>query len=329
MPEDIAYEMYKRAVGVCQALYDPSEIVYGVNQQGFFDFKHDISGLLQEVGMELRSGREEGGPGKQWVILVNNDPNDVALQASDLTPLEIAYYREVIQAIMSSYPANSIGSTRALRLTTTLKANMTRLAAEALLGSLTSRGWLAKSKRGRYSLAPRAMMELETYLRQEFEEWVHKCRKCEGMILSGVVCNHGNCDTHLHEYCYDLLRRSARNACPTCTTSFADHPPRPVGEGAVPRIEDDWQGGGNGKKRKRASRGGQSAAQEDEEQSEGEEEEGGVPDSMDGVGEGKENWASSRSRVARGTVIPETQLEDDDGEEDEDHETKPLARRRR
>ena len=47
---------------------------------------------------------------------------------------------------MSSYPANSIGSTRALRLTTTLKANMTRLAAEALLGSLTSRGWLAKSK---------------------------------------------------------------------------------------------------------------------------------------------------------------------------------------
>ena len=153
-------------------------------------------------------------------------------------------------------------------------------------------------------------------------------------------------DTHLHEYCYDLLRRSARNACPTCTTSFADHPPRPVGEGAVPRIEDDWQGGGNGKKRKRASRGGQSAAQEDEEQSEGEEEEGGVPDSMDGVGEGKvnstryavdweayyggqENWASSRSRVARGTVIPETQLEDDDGEEDEDHETKPLARRRR
>ena len=27
---------------------------------------------------------------------VNNDPNDVALQASDLTPLEIAYYREVV-----------------------------------------------------------------------------------------------------------------------------------------------------------------------------------------------------------------------------------------
>lgn len=27
-------------------------------------------------------------------------------------------------------------------------------------------------------------MELETYLNQEFEDFVQKCRKCEGMVLT-------------------------------------------------------------------------------------------------------------------------------------------------
>ncbi len=54
--------------------------------------------------------------------------------------------RPQIQAIMTSYPANSIGSTHALRLRSELQGNMAGLTAQALLGSLTSRGWLAKSK---------------------------------------------------------------------------------------------------------------------------------------------------------------------------------------
>ena len=47
---------------------------------------------------------------------------------------------------MQSYPANSIGSTHALRITNDLSGTMTRVAAEAMLNSLVSRGWLGRSK---------------------------------------------------------------------------------------------------------------------------------------------------------------------------------------
>lgn len=95
-------------------------------------------------------------------------------------------------------------------------------------------------------------------------------------------------EAHLHHYCYDTLRHSNRNACPVCKESFADRPPKAVGEDAVPRAEDEWRGGGAGK-RKRASKGCQSAANGDEEVDKDEledEEADGVEDSVQNVGAG-------------------------------------------
>ncbi len=97
-------------------------------QVGLTEFIHEISNLLEEVGMEVKLGKEETGKGRGWVVLVrlyqpyltsslgvfrlltkwvtvlstaqvNNDPNDVALYATDLTPVEIAYYREVVRPV--------------------------------------------------------------------------------------------------------------------------------------------------------------------------------------------------------------------------------------
>ena len=104
--------------------------------------------------------------------------------------------------IVESYPENSIGHNRALSLVGKLEGTMTRSAAESILNALVSRGWLLKSRcvqyrkesvswltsrRGRYSLAPRAMLELEAYLRQEFEDIVRNCGRCNKMVLTASL----------------------------------------------------------------------------------------------------------------------------------------------
>ena len=95
--------------------------------QGFTSFIHDISRLLEEVGMEVKQGREEVGKGVGWVVLVstwcslaytdrplktNSDPNDIALSASDYNPLEIAYYRAIVRPLPSPVLISLTGGPR-------------------------------------------------------------------------------------------------------------------------------------------------------------------------------------------------------------------------
>lgn len=54
------------------------------------------------------------------------------------------------------------------------------------------------SRRGRYSLAPRAMMELSTFLEKEYEEEVKECPKCRRLMLavSSLLCIIFHTDTY-------------------------------------------------------------------------------------------------------------------------------------
>ncbi|EIW66484.1 hypothetical protein M231_03019 [Tremella mesenterica] len=238
MTEDVALEMYKRAISACQALNADFHPAHPRTAAGFKSFLDEIGHMLEEVGMNVREGREEIGKGRQWIVLCNTDPSDVALSATDLTPLEITFYREMIAEIMESYPANSIGHNRAIALVNRLDGSLTRSAAEAVLRALVSRGWLAKSNRGRYSLAPRAMLELENYLRGEYDG-LHNCGRCKKLMLTGVACTNPKCNTHIHGFCHEALLRT-RPQCPACKIPFAEQAPRPIGEASVRREEDGY-----------------------------------------------------------------------------------------
>lgn len=51
-----------------------------------------------------------------------------------------------IENIITSYPANSVGSTRALAVTSEMKSAFSKQQAEMVLASCVSRGWLKRSK---------------------------------------------------------------------------------------------------------------------------------------------------------------------------------------
>ncbi|EKC99079.1 DNA repair-related protein [Trichosporon asahii var. asahii CBS 8904] len=219
--------------------------------EGLSTFLEEASTLLEPFGMRIKRAKSDDGVG--WVVLANDETGDIGRMATDLSSLEISYFRALLEAIMLSHPANSVSNAQALRLTTDLKGNMSKRDAETLLGALTSRGWLAKSKRGRYTLAPRAMIELDSYLREQYED-------------EGVICANPECEAHYHTYCYEQIKQAGRDKCAACQTRFSENEPRPLGELSVPRREDQW--GTLNNRRKRRERDDEDEIEDEEEEQE-------------------------------------------------------------
>ncbi|GFZ42412.1 hypothetical protein JCM24511_00127 [Saitozyma sp. JCM 24511] len=332
MPEEVALELYKRAIAACRKIDDDFRPTHQPDHNGFVAFTGDLTTILEDVGMDVRRSREETKSGRGWLALVNIDPTEAMVQGSDYTPLEIDYYRQVVSGIIASYPANSIGSNHALRLTSELQGAMTKTVADALLKSFVSRGWLARS---------RAVMELESWLKQEFDDYVQTCKRCDKIVLAGVVCGNEECDAHLHPYCHATILRAQNPRCPACQTSFTTHPPREVGEKAVSRAEDDYMGVNRKRKRPRGtgeSGGGADELESEEgegegtdgEEGEGEEETRGESSgSLEQVGNGPATWTVARARSRRPTVVPDSMPAQDEDQDQDEEDDAPRTRRRR
>lgn len=95
---------------------------------------------------------------------------------------------EQVDAIIVSYPANSIGAIQASNLVSKLQGKLTKTNADNLLKSFVARGWLTRSKRSRYSLSPRAIAELDNWLTSEYDDYMQKCGRCGKTVLSVSSC---------------------------------------------------------------------------------------------------------------------------------------------
>ncbi|EEY15518.1 conserved hypothetical protein [Verticillium alfalfae VaMs.102] len=95
---------------------------------------------------------------------------------------------------------------------------------EAMAAKLVSEGWLEKSREGFYSLSPRALMELRTWLVESFNDaeaaagdWqrIKFCEACKDIITQGQRCAARDCNMRLHDMCGDAYWRARREKkCP-------------------------------------------------------------------------------------------------------------------
>lgn len=103
---------------------------------------------------------------------------------------------------------------------------MTRLAASEVLKSLERRDWLRWSRTdGTYALTLRALSELDTYLRHEFEDDVLSCPQCLALVTRGVQCATPACRAAVHTSCEGAYR--ARHA--VCVVCGQPWEPQPLG----------------------------------------------------------------------------------------------------
>lgn len=84
--------------------YDPASL------EGLVGFLGELSEQLAPLGFEIKRTREDSDQGLTWITLVNVDAGGdvdkdqaagLAQLASDLTPLEISFYREIVSQLFS------------------------------------------------------------------------------------------------------------------------------------------------------------------------------------------------------------------------------------
>ncbi|KAF8902062.1 hypothetical protein CPB84DRAFT_1776495 [Gymnopilus junonius] len=138
--------------------------------------------------------------------------------------------------MFAPHEAYSVSSIAALRELSAAKVSMTKSQAEVVLASFVSKGWLLKSKRGRYSLSARSILELQPYLKTTYPDEIIECTICMELMTRGVACHTPNCKTRLHFHCFATYRRR-HQACPSCNQDWPrdarSKPLIPVGEDAA------------------------------------------------------------------------------------------------
>ncbi|KAG8771397.1 hypothetical protein FRC12_003642 [Ceratobasidium sp. 428] len=265
-------------------------------------FIAEVNRDLERFDFRLSSAKDECTGETIWAI-INTKQDPATMLATEYNPTEIQYFKLVVeQIVLSQNDAYSIPATAALREVSQLQGKgITKSEAEYLLSSFVAKGWLLKSKRGRYSLSSRSLVELQNYFRETYPDEYNECASCMEPVTKGVACRTENCASRMHTHCYTAWVRARGDRaleCPQCKQSWREQNIRKVGEEAV---KGDHV-------HRRVVRGGDEEEEEEEAEGEGEtiemEEEEAAPsqDQMDvdePRGKGKKKTQSQRASATQ------------------------------
>ncbi|TBU50898.1 Nse1 non-SMC component of SMC5-6 complex-domain-containing protein [Dichomitus squalens] len=240
LSQKLAAKIWEKCIDAVKAANDTLDIQYRADRNSWDNFVTSINDALNPLDLEFAHLHDEV-TGQEVYAVVNRKGDEIAQMATDYSALEIAYFKAVLEQIMLA-PNESfcVSSLAALREVNSLKSNMTKSQAEATLHSFVAKGWLVKSRRGRYSLSTRTILELQTYLRTTYESDIIECTICMELVTRGVGCPTPQCKTRLHNHCFANYRRR-NNACPTCKEAWSEGNGaklRPVGEAAFKEGQD-------------------------------------------------------------------------------------------
>ncbi|KAJ6596828.1 Nse1 non-SMC component of SMC5-6 complex-domain-containing protein [Mycena vulgaris] len=237
----LAQTLWAQSKEAVMAADNKLDIPHSGSQDEWEAFMVQVNESLDPLDLEFRHMQEETS-GRVMYAIVNRKDDDIAQMATDYTPGEIAFFKAMVEQIMlAPRESYSISSLAALREISSLKpkSNMSKSQAEVVLASFVAKGWLLKSKRGRYSLSPRALLELQPYLTSTYPDEIHECVICSEMTTKGVACPTQNCQVRMHYHCFTKYMVKNRK----CTTCNKDWPADPgsmkaIGEGAAQEGDD-------------------------------------------------------------------------------------------
>ncbi|XP_070556113.1 non-structural maintenance of chromosomes element 1 homolog [Ptychodera flava] len=207
-------EMYKSCCDKYEEPYIASDIK---------EYILTINRNIHPFSMEIRKGVEEDN-GTHVYALVRTTESELGKLSTDYQQNELELYKKTIDLIVQS-GVGVASSTDILNLTTTLDKNvkkMTKVEAQATLKKLIKDKWLTENQ-GEVSLSARAILELESLLREIYEDDISFCNMCKSIVLKGKCCLF--CDVKLHNHCADrLFRGRASPVCPGCASPWQQTP---------------------------------------------------------------------------------------------------------
>ncbi|KAI0807463.1 Nse1 non-SMC component of SMC5-6 complex-domain-containing protein [Fomes fomentarius] len=305
LSQKLAAKIWEKCIDAVKAANDTLNIDYREDRASWDSFVTKINDALNPLDLEFSRLHDEIN-GTEMYAVVNRKGDEIAQMATEYSALEITYFKAVIEQIMLA-PNESfcVSSLAALREVNSLQSSMTKSQAEATLNSFVAKGWLVKSRRGRYSLSTRTILELQSYLRQTYEGEIIECTICMEIVTRGIACYTPQCKTRLHNHCFNNYRRR-NHACPACKEDWTSgnnlSKLRPVGEAA-------FKEGQEGRRRVRRK-----STEEQEDDEDGEDDADGEPDPSQSQQIKKE--PNGKGKGKKKATRKDSVDDDEDGDED-------------
>jgi hypothetical protein len=258
-----------------------------VTQADFDSFISAAADALSPFDYEIRSTQHQISKERVYA-LVNSASDPLTQLATTRTPEELFFVKRLMDAMFETFNTNrkevmAVTGMQAIHRSITkggggrqslgestqsVDKGLTQELAEKTLSSLVKEGWLERSKNGYYTLSPRALMELRSWLVETYndsddpEDWqrIKFCEACKEIVTIGQRCVELDCIVRLHDICQDSYWRSRPDkTCPKCETEWDGK--HYVGEKAVTTTEEYLKG-----KRRSGGASRSLAAEEEEEE---------------------------------------------------------------
>jgi hypothetical protein len=265
---------FREAQKVLAAIKSASEDGSDVDPQSitmteFQNFVRTARDAVEPLDFDIRNTRDQVRGGERVWAFINAHSDPATQLSTTRSPEEVAYIKRLLDAMFETYnnprmEVMAVDEGQALRVsrparresningnnneddedqedgTTTTGRGLKHSEVLSLLSSLVAEGWLDKSRDGFYSLTPRSLMELWSWLVATYNDpdsdtdWqrIKFCEACKEIVTYGQRCNEPNCTIRLHDICEDgFWRTRPGKTCPKCSTPWEGN--HFVGERAV------------------------------------------------------------------------------------------------
>jgi hypothetical protein len=215
-----------------------------------------VNARIASLDFEIRSTRNQTDRTLTYA-LVNTTSDTLTQLATAFSPDEISYIKRVLDSMFedNNTKIREVMAIKGMSATNLAKAPRNRQSqvvdaeeedaqaenvksikhdeAEKVLLQLVTQGFFEKSRKGYYSLAPRALMELRTYLKETYNEppaedddepppiiRIKDCEGCREIVTVGLRCNNRECPVRWHDGCANQYFRGQGGVskCPGCDT---------------------------------------------------------------------------------------------------------------
>jgi hypothetical protein len=219
-----------------------------VTQEDFDSYISAAADALSAFDYEIRSTQHQVSKQRVYA-LVNSISDPLTQMATIRTPEEIGFIKRMLDAMFETKNTRrkevmavtgmealkrdilrGSGSRQSLENgTQSQDRGLTGEQAERTLASLVAEGWFERSKEGYYTLSPRALMELRSWLVETYndsddpEDWqrIKLCQACKEIVTVGQRCKAVECNVRLHDVCQAAYWNSRPSRkCPKCETPW-------------------------------------------------------------------------------------------------------------
>eukprot|EP00037_Helgoeca_nana_P000655 m.22812 g.22812 ORF g.22812 m.22812 type:complete len:292 (+) comp10819_c0_seq1:45-920(+) len=214
------------------------------SQSELVDFVGLINTKLKDLQMKVMSIKSQATKETHYA-LVNQVDDTAAEYATESDKAGIELYNLLIDAILSA--DGSISKGDAILCAREVKAaRKSNTEVEECIVTWMAEGWLEyagrSGKAAHITLGPRAMLELDTYMkdRQSEGEEIPVCPICSRLAIVGERC--GSCTSKLCAPCFDTMHDKAQKKmrCPTCKAGWeGSHDEDAAGPAAGMAVAED------------------------------------------------------------------------------------------